>query len=167
MYIQSCRTLTFIHSLKALNQRLQTLGLQHPSYDDLNRALAGSQFPPSPPSKTPKSAHSQRLGSSFQSPDRPKIHYPATNTELRPDDSISMYPPFPGTGPASSYRSSRRGGTNVDPGDRGEVEYGPEDRFEEDWVSQAGVTMGSPRSGLDSQEQMTLAPTSAWTTGTL
>ncbi len=75
----------------------------------------------------------------------------------------SLHPSRPG----SSVRSSRRGGTNVDADEGDEVEHPPGEKWEDDWESQPGISVTSRRSGVDSLERMTLAPTSAWTTGTL
>jgi len=153
-----------VRSLKALNERLQTLGLQNPSYEDISRTRAGGPLSP----KSPASDRKTKLGSGFRTPDRTqRSQGPPSLSEVRPQDSISMYSPFRRPGPASSVPSSRRGGTNVDTGEGTNQAYPPEERFEDDWESHAGVTMGSPRSGVESQEHMTLAPTSAWTTGTL
>ena len=126
--------------------------------------LAGDPYSPT---KTPTTNRGQPVGSSFQSLDRAQRPPDRSTSEVHPHDSISMYSPFRRPGPSASVRSSRRGGTNVDPGEGEEVGYTPEERVEDDYASHAGVTLGSQKSGGENQEQMTLAPTTAWTTGTL
>ena len=163
-------------SLKVLNERLHTLGLDVRSDENLSRALANER--PVSPIKSPQTTHGQQLGSGLQShpiptPDQSQYYrrLPHSHAELRPQDSISMYrqfrPPV-----AMPVGSSRRGGTNVDPGDESGRSSPAEDgddfeRGVDEGMSFAGVTMGTPRTGMESQEQMTAAPTSAWTAGTL
>ncbi|OCF45491.1 hypothetical protein I317_00738 [Kwoniella heveanensis CBS 569] len=188
--------------LKALNERLQTLGLGGPSLDSfqtvppprqptnpnpnsnldpaaVNQHLnqTRSQVSPSTP------AHNQhpQLASGFQSSqflspnqafNQPFHAYPSV-TELAPGDSISMY--RPARAPSTIARSTRRGGTNVDPGESGgelpltppeEEGYGgasiPQDGAS--YWSADDVTHRTPRTGAGGlEDEMTVGPTSVWT----
>ncbi|OCF54144.1 hypothetical protein L486_08340 [Kwoniella mangroviensis CBS 10435] len=179
--------------LKALNERLQTLGLGGPSIDSL-----GTSIPRQPPPTTtenlavhtqatsavsPSPTRSQnaqsQLGSGFRtnhslSPNsafqQPIQAFPSV-TELAPGDSISMY--RPARAPSTAARSQRRGGTNVDPGETGETPFTPEEAYENapgdgaSYWSQDDITARSPRTGAGGleDEALTIGPTSVWTRG--
>jgi hypothetical protein len=134
------------YSLKALNARLQTLGLHGPSDDNLpvRSPQSGEPFSPS----SPHSTHPRQLGSALFSPDRKRY----TTTDLRPSDSISMMHRH------REPAKSRRGGTDVDGG-----EYGAGDYVSEGHQSYGtyGMTMNEPGPG-EELEQLTAGVTSMW-----
>ncbi|WVQ98702.1 hypothetical protein IAU59_005833 [Kwoniella sp. CBS 9459] len=180
--------------LKALNERLQTLGLGGPSLDSFQTIPAPRQptnLDPNPPSISqhltqnhpldhPDQSQSQfspstpgpnqQLASGFQSSqflspdhqfDQPFHAYPSV-TELAPGDSISMY--RPARAPSTTARSTRRGGTNVDPGE--EAGYAgagmPQDGAS--YWSADDITHRTPRTGAGGlDDEMTVGPTSVWT----
>ncbi|WVW83109.1 hypothetical protein I302_105127 [Kwoniella bestiolae CBS 10118] len=179
--------------LKALNERLQTLGLGGPSIDSLGTSIP--RQPPPPPTTTENlAAHTRatsavspirspnansQLGSGFRtnhflSPNsqfqQPIQAYPSV-TELAPGDSISMY--RPARAPSTAPRSQRRGGTNVDPGETGETPFTPDEAYENapgdgaSYWSQDDITAKTPRTGAGGleDEAMTIGPTSVWTRG--
>ncbi|WWC90045.1 uncharacterized protein L201_004976 [Kwoniella dendrophila CBS 6074] len=163
--------------LRALNERLQTLGLGGPSLDSL-----GTSLPRQPPLTTAQQAgaydsnsvnqspqpQNPQLGSGFQSNHflSPNSQYQQFQqhiqaypsvTEIAPNDSISMYRPARAPSTIAS-RGQRRGGTNVDPGDNAEAPYTPEEAYEHNqgnrdggdgasYWSQDDITARTPRTG--------------------
>lgn len=92
-------------SLAALNLRLRTLGLHHSS-DSINR-LSQYYTHNNPPLYPLQHSASQQPNNESPSPDEEANLLPPI-AELHPHDSISMYRQAP---------RSRRGETNVDPGE--------------------------------------------------
>lgn len=158
-------TLLLYTSLKALNERLQTLGLRGRSEETV------PQFAPvhSLNHNHTHDHHPEGLRSAFLSPTTAAHLYTQQQqpsvVDLRPSDSISM------------YQRRRGGGTNVDDGEglgtAGDVHhshhtYAPDDgtRYDVGSEEDDGVTRGTERPG-ESVDAPTFAPTSQWTKGSL
>lgn len=88
-------------------------------------------------------------------------------TELAPDDSVSMYRPARAP---STVRSSRRGGTNVDPGENANI---PGEMCDEIHEQQDGesfwtyddITQSTPETSRRFEEEMTVGATGVLTRG--
>ncbi|KAK8869826.1 hypothetical protein IAR55_000394 [Kwoniella newhampshirensis] len=163
--------------LEALNERLQILGLglsnnrlhqQHQHlYSPIRLPYAASQS-----HKSASDIHSRRQLSPDPAHGQTWHQYPSV-TELAPGDSISMYRPT--RAPSASAKSSRRGGTNVDPGEAGVPQEEDAEQYEDEadhqnpeaasYWSQDNVTYPTPRTGRQLEDELTVEPTSVWTTG--
>lgn len=161
----------FILSPIELRERLQHLGLPIPdSTENLPAAdsrlrrphSARSSEPLTPPEYNTQlpSANPSSYPAKPPNGKDPLRRWPTVHDPLGPDDSISMYRPrqygpTPRLNQESSIRTGRRGGTDVDYGERG---VGLDDAFSAD----DGVTMNTPKSATYLEH--TAAPGSAWTT---
>ncbi|RXK36434.1 hypothetical protein M231_06278 [Tremella mesenterica] len=159
-----------------LNARLQALRIQaQASAESLQQSQPSNPSPTSPDKHHPIGY--QPIHELLQPLQYPYNKYPSV-TSLGPDDSVSrfqkMYRPSRKPVPESSGQSlsGRRGGTNIDRGDEG-VDYEPAEHDHLDrgetgsYGSHGGVTRDSPGPDALEFDQITLNPTSVWTSGTL
>ncbi|KIY31533.1 hypothetical protein I305_06004 [Cryptococcus gattii E566] len=136
-----------------------------------------NQLPQAPltkqaPATNPPTIHTGYPPTPLLDPNEPDSNQPyrwayRSVTELAPDDSVSMYRPDRAP---SRVRSSRRGGTNVDPGENTNI---PGEMYDEIHEQQDGesfwthddITQGTPKTNRRFEEEMTVGATSVWTRG--
>lgn len=140
----------------------------------LNQA---NQLPQAPltkqaPTTNPPIIHTGYPSTPLLDPNEPDSNQPyrwayPSVTELAPDDSVSMYRPARAP---STVRSSRSGGTNVDPGENANIPGEMYDEIHEQQDSETfwshdNTTQGTPKTSRSFEEEMTVGATSVWTRG--
>lgn len=136
-----------------------------------------NQLPQAPrtkqaPATNPPTIHTGYPSTPLLDPNEPDSNRPyrwtyPSMTELAPDDSVSMYRPARAP---STVRSSRRGGTNVDPGENANI---PGEMCDEIHEQQDGesfwtyddITQGTPETSRRFEEEMTVGATGVLTRG--